>query len=158
MVFQWVLWTSLPHVDEIQFSLWLPLLCITNILNVVNITNKNNKEHNKIWSYILDPPYRILIIDGSGLRKTSTLINLISQQNHIDKIYLHAKDLSELKNDLLIRRREDAVIKHLNDHKAFIESLNTMDDVYENIDDYNPDLKKKNSNCLCWNDCRHYDK
>ena len=68
---------------------------------------------------------------------------MISQQNHIDKIYLYAKDLSELKNDVLIKRREDAVIKHLNDHKAFIECLNTMDDVYENIDDNNPDLKKK---------------
>ena len=41
------------------------------------------------------------------------------------------------------RRREDAGIKHLNDSKAFIECSNTMDNVYENIDEYNPTRKKK---------------
>ena len=41
------------------------------------------------------------------------------------------------------RRREDAGIKHLNDSKAFIECSNTMDDVYENIDEYNPTWKRK---------------
>ena len=40
------------------------------------------------------------------------------------------------------RRREDAGIKHLNDSKAFIECSNTMDNVYENIDEYNPTRKK----------------
>ena len=31
--------------------------------------------------------------------------------------------------------------KHLNDPNAFIECSNTMDAVYENIDDYNPSRK-----------------
>ena len=31
----------------------------------------------------------------------------------------------------------------LNDSNAFIECLNTMDDVYENIDDYNPSRQRK---------------
>ena len=43
-----------------------------------------------------DHPYRILIIGGSGSGKTNTLLNLINKQNDIDKIYLYAKDLSEL--------------------------------------------------------------
>ena len=33
--------------------------------------------------------------------------------------------------------------KHLNDSNAFIESSNTMDDVYEIIDDYNPNRRRK---------------
>ena len=40
-------------------------------------------------------------------------------------------------------KREDAGMKHLNDLNAFIECSNTMDDVYENIDDYNPSRKRE---------------
>ena len=43
----------------------------------------------------------------------------------------------------MIKKREDARIKHLNGPKAFIEYSNNMDDVYNNIDDYNPKRKKK---------------
>ena len=45
--------------------------------------------------------------------------------------------------EFLIKKREDAGIKHFNDLNAFIECSNTMDDVYENIDDYNPSRKRK---------------
>ena len=40
-------------------------------------------------------------------------------------------------------KREDAGMKHLNDLNAFIECSNTMDDVYENVDDYNPNRQRK---------------
>ena len=90
-----------------------------------SITNENNKEHNKKWSFIPDHSYRILIIGG------------------IDKICLYAKDLSELKHEFLIRKWQDVGIKHLNDSNAFIECSNTIDDVYENIADYNPNTKRK---------------
>ena len=43
----------------------------------------------------------------------------------------------------MIKNRENAGIKHLNDSKAFIECSNTMNDVYENIDNYNPNRKRK---------------
>ena len=43
----------------------------------------------------------------------------------------------------MIKKREDAGIKHLNDLKAFIEGSNTMDNVYENIDEYSPTKRKK---------------
>ena len=59
--------------------------------NLDSITNENNKEHNKKWPYVLDHPYRILIIGGSGSGKTKALINLINEQNDIDKIYLVSK-------------------------------------------------------------------
>ena len=84
-----------------------------------------------------------MIIGGSGSGKTNTLLNLINEQNDIDKIYLYARDLSEPKYEYLVKKREDAGIKHLNNPNAFIECSNTMDDVYENIDDYNPSRKRK---------------
>ena len=75
--------------------------------------------------------------------KTNTLLNLIKEQDGIDKIYLYAKDLIEPKYELMIKKCKDAGIKHLNDLNAFIECSNTMDDVYENIDDCNPNRKRK---------------
>ena len=54
--------------------------------NLENITNKNKKEHNEKWPYIPDHPYRILIIGGSGSRKTKALINSMNEQGDIDKI------------------------------------------------------------------------
>ena len=56
---------------------------------------------------------------------------------------MYVKDLSESKYEFLIKKCEDAGIKHLNDSNAFIECFNTMNDVYENIDDYNSSIKRK---------------
>ena len=127
------------------------------MINLDDITNENNKEHNEKWPYIPDQPYRNLIIGGSGSGKTNALLNLINKQNDIDKISLHAKDLSKSKYEILIKKRENAGTKYLNDPNAFIEFSNTMDDVYENINDYNT-FRKKNLNCFWWHDCRYYDK
>ena len=113
------------------------------MINLDNIVNNNNEEQNEKQSYIPDHPYRTLIIGGSGSGKTNTLLNLVNQQEYIDKIYLYAKDLSEPKYEYLIKNRENAGIKDVNDSKAFIECSNTMDDVYENIDYYNPIRKRK---------------
>ena len=127
------------------------------MINLDDITNENNKEHNEKWPYIPDQPYRNLIIGGSGSGKTNALLNLINKQNDIDKISLHAKDLSKSKYEILIKKRENAGTKYLNDPNAFIEFSNTMDDVYENINDYNT-FRKKSLNCFWWHDCRYYDK
>ena len=77
------------------------------MFNLDDITNKNNKEHNEKWPYIPDHPYTILIIGSSGSGKTNTLLNLIKEQDDIDKIYLYAKDLSEPKYDILIKKHKD---------------------------------------------------
>ena len=113
-----------------------------------SITNENNKKHNEKWPYIADHLYRILIIGSSGSGKTSALLNLINEQKGIDKICLYAKDLNEPKYEYLIKNHKNTGIKHLNDPNAFIECSNTMDDVYENVDDYNPSRKRKNFNCV----------
>ena len=106
---------------------------------MINLDNIINDEK---WPYIPDHPYRILIIGGSGSGKANTLLNLINEQKDIYEIYLYAKDLSEPKYEYLIKNRENAGIKHVNDDNAFIEYSNTMDDVYKNIDDYNPNRKR----------------
>ena len=51
------------------------------------------------------------------------MLNLINEQKDIDKIYLHAKDLSESKYEYLIKNRENAGIKHVNDGN---HSLNVL--------------------------------
>ena len=63
--------------------------------------------------------------------------------NPTDKIVLYVKDLNEIKYQLLIKARADARVKHLNDPKAFIEYSAYIGDVYNNINDYNPNRKKK---------------
>ena len=105
--------------------------------------NKNKTSHNPNWPYIPDHPYRILIIGGSGTGKTNALLNLINNQQDIDKIYLYAKDPYEDKYQYLINKRESVGLKHFNDPKAFIEYSNDMHDVYKNINDYNPDKENK---------------
>ena len=112
------------------------------MINLDSITNENNKKDNGKWSYISDHPYRILIIGGSGSGKTNALINLINEQNDIDKIYLHAKDLSEPKYEYLIKKRKDIGRKHVNNSNSFIKCANSIDGVYENISNYNPNRKR----------------
>ena len=111
--------------------------------NLDSITNENNKKHNENRAYILDHPYRILIIGGSRSGKTNTLLSLINEQNDIDKIYLYARDLNKPKYKILFKKRKDAGIKSLNDPNAFIKFSNMMDDVYENIHDYNSCRKRE---------------
>ena len=76
------------------------------------------------------------------------MLNLIKEQDYhdvIDKIYLYARDLNEPKYEYLIKKREDAGIKNVNNSNAFTVCSNTMDDVNEDIDNYNPKRDKKKS-------------
>ena len=67
------------------------------------------------------------------------MFNLTNQQSDIDKIYLHAKDPYEATYQFLIKKREDVLTEHFNDSKA----SNNMVGIYENIEDYNPNKKRK---------------
>ena len=105
------------------------------MFNLDDITTKND---NKDW------PYRNLVIRPSGSRKTNYLLNKIQTDNKIiDKIYLYVKDLEEPKYQLLIKKREQAGIKNLQDKNTFTQYSNSMDDIYDDINDYNEKRKRK---------------
>ena len=109
-----------------------------------DVTKEETKEHNQNWPQYLDHPYKILIIGGFGSGKTNSLFNVIIHQLDIDRIYLYAKEAKyEAKYQFLINKRESTRLKHLNDSKAFIEYSNDMDDIYKNIEEYNPNKKGK---------------
>ena len=59
------------------------------MINFDDYVNEHKTDHDSIWPYIPNNPYRILIIGGSGSGKTNVLLNLIENQPHIDKIYLY---------------------------------------------------------------------
>ena len=54
-----------------------------------------------------------------------------------------AKFIGKPKYEYLIKKREDAGTKHVNNPNAFVEYSNAMDNVYENINDYNPIRKRR---------------
>ena len=85
----------------------------------------------------------ILPVGGSGSGKPNTLLNLINNQPDIDKIYLYVKDPYEAKYQYLINKREKVGLNHCDDPKAFMEYSNDMQDVYKNIEDYNPRKNRK---------------
>ena len=59
----------------------------------------------------------------------------------LKKIYLYTKDPKEEKYQILINKRESTGLKYFNDSKAFIECSNDMEDIYKNIEEYNPNKK-----------------
>ena len=54
-----------------------------------------------------------MIIGGSGSAKTNALLNLISEQDDIDKMFLHVKDLSEPKYELMQEQNILMIQMHL---------------------------------------------
>ena len=105
------------------------------------ITKEDVKEHNSKQPEIPDHPYQILLIGDSGSGRTNALLNLINHEPDIDKIYLYAKDPYEAKYQLIINKRESTGLKYLNDSKGFTEYSSDMDDIYKNIEEYNPNKK-----------------
>ena len=104
---------------------------------------ENIKENNPNWPETPDHLYKILVIRESGSGKTNSLFNLISNQPDINKIYLYAKDLEEAKYQLFINKQESTGLKHSSYSKAFIEYSNDTGDIYKNIEEYNPNKKRK---------------
>ena len=113
------------------------------MINSDDVIKEEIKEHNPNWSEISDNLYRILIIGGSGSGKTDSLFNLISLKPDIDEFYLYPKDPYKAKYQFLINKRDTTGLKHFNDSKAFIEYSNDMDEIYKNIEEYNPNKKRK---------------
>ena len=85
----------------------------------------------------------MLIIGPSGSGKTNNLLHLMNNLHPIDKIYLYAKDIHEPKYEYLINKREQAGTKNLNDLHAFIEYSDDMNDVLDDINNFNKNRDKK---------------
>ena len=107
-----------------------------NLDNIVSNKNTSFSEDNNC-------PFRMLIVGPSRSGKTNNLLHLINNLHPIDKIYLYAKDIHKSKYEYLINKREQAGIKNLNDPHAFIEYSDDMNDVLDDINNYNKNRDKK---------------
>ena len=108
-----------------------------NLDDIVSNKKGSSSSEINIWPFIM------LIIGPSGSGKTNTLLHLINNFHPIDKIYLYAQDTDQKKYQFLINKREQAGIKNLNDPHAFIEHSNDMNDVLDDINNYNKNRDKK---------------
>ena len=64
-------------------------------------------NHNPNWLYILDHPYRILIIWDSRSGKTNVLLNLMeNQQQDLDKIYMSKINSNQSINCLSLEEKK----------------------------------------------------
>ena len=71
------------------------------------------------------------------------LLNVIKhQQENIGKIYLYVTVPFQSKHQLLINGREKVGIKELKSPDAFIDYSQTIDDIYEDLKDYNSTKKR----------------
>ena len=80
---------------------------------------------------------------GSGSRKAKLLFNLISHQPDIYKTYSYVKDPHDEKYQLVVTKTEGIGLKLLNDSKTLIEYLIDMNNICENIEEYNPNVEPK---------------
>ena len=113
------------------------------MIKFCDVPIENIKEHNPNQPEIPDHPYIILIIGDSGFRKTRTLLNLSNCTADIDKICLYTKDSYGAKYQCLINKENSTALKNFNDSKAFIQYSNNMDNIYKNIEECNPNEKRK---------------
>ena len=68
---------------------------------------------------------------------------MTSHQPDINKIYLCAKDLYEVKYQLLINKQESTGLKNFVDFKAFVEYSNDVVDNCKNFEECNPKKKRR---------------
>ena len=115
----------------------------TTRIDFTNIIRENIKEHIPNWPRIPDHAYSISITVGSGTGKPNALLNLISLQPNIDKMYLYDKDPYELKYQFLISKSKDIGWKRCKDSIAFIEYSNHKDDIYKNTEEYSLNKEPK---------------
>ena len=110
----------------------------TNVAANINLLNSDSKS---LSSFLIGDSVFASCISGLKKFKISTLY--VHQWSDIDKIYLYLKDPFESKYQLLINGRGKVGIKKLKNPKAFNECSQTIDDVYENLEDYNLTMERK---------------
>ena len=103
------------------------------------------KEDNSNLPQILDHPYRILIVGRKDPEDLEKQMHYLIWQfiNQVLIKFIYMLKLYMKQNELLVNKRESTVIKHFNDSKAFIEYSNDMNDIYNNIEENNPNKRRK---------------
>ena len=86
------------------------------------------------------------ILKQTPKKPTLIRVNLISEQDNDDysiiyKFYLYVGDLTEAKYQFILKKCENNGLKNLKGQKSFTEYSNNMQDVYKNIEEYNPNKK-----------------
>ena len=74
-------------------------------------------------------------------KQTNVLFNLKNHQPDINQIYLYVKHPCRKLN--IHGKHGNVGLKYYNDHKAFIEHSNDIQDIYKNIDEYSLDKRQK---------------
>ena len=140
---------SIDWIETYAYGMNKNLLCkkeeikCNSIIKNFDYITKEDIKNNSNQPEIHDHPYRILIVRVSGSGKTNALLNLINHEPDVDKIYLYAKDPYKTKYKLLTEKRESTDLKYLNDSKGFTEYSNDINAIYKNIEEYNPNKKRK---------------
>ena len=126
-------------------------LSVSNFLMIY--LPKNNNENLSLSRWYLAPILPGLLYFWLSLwnfnywwfsiRKNKCIIEFNKTDIDIDKTYLYVKDLLYSKYQLLINGRGRVRIKNLKNPKSFIDNSQTVDDVYENLEDYNPKKKRR---------------
>ena len=98
-------------------------------------TMENGRKHRDIICHTRKKNIQYL----NQVIKLQSFLQEIYQQQKREK--LKKKDPCEAKYQLLISKRESTDLKYLNDSKAFIEYSNNIDDIYKNIEEYNPNKR-----------------
>ena len=80
-------------------------------------TKRKIKQYSPNWTKIHDHPCHILVIGGSGLRRTNVLLNLMIYQPEIDQIFLFTKDSYEPKYQVSINKCKQPGLKISNIHR-----------------------------------------
>ena len=78
----------------------------------------------------------MLIILGSESGKTNTLLNTDKYQRPENEKFIHQRSI-QIKVSFLINRKEKLRIPELENSNVFVDNLQTIDDVYESLEDYN---------------------
>ena len=68
------------------------------------------------------------------------------------KIYLYVEDPHEPKYQFFIKKRNCEDLKHCNDSKTLTEYSNAINDIYEYIEEYNPNKERQNIDGNWWYD------
>ena len=98
-----------------------------------DFTGENLKEHNLNCPQVPDYRNRILITGSCESEKTNVSPYLMSHQPDTDNIYLYVNGEYKTKCQMLLKKCKNVDLKHCSGSRSFIDNLNDMDYVSENL-------------------------